>query len=81
MRFSWSLEDIEEVLGHVAATANHIKDRKLEKRLHRISDKLQDTGRLTQRSLELETSLRGCSDGFFPAKETANIWRCNPGGQ
>ena len=36
----WSLEDLEEVLGYVAASANHTKDWKLEKRLHRISDKL-----------------------------------------
>jgi hypothetical protein len=42
VRFRWSLEDIEEVLGHVAASANHTKNRKLEKRLDRISDKLQD---------------------------------------
>jgi hypothetical protein len=42
VRFSWSLEDLEEVLGHVAASANHTKDRKLEKRLDRISDKLHD---------------------------------------
>jgi hypothetical protein len=38
--FRWSLEDLEEVLGYVASSANHTKDRKLEKRLHRISDKL-----------------------------------------
>jgi hypothetical protein len=42
LRFRWSLEDLEEVLGYVAASANHTKDRKLEKRLGRISDKLQD---------------------------------------
>jgi hypothetical protein len=42
VRFRWSLEDIEEVLGHVAASANHSKDRKLEKRLDWISVKLQD---------------------------------------
>lgn len=42
LRFSWSLEDIEQVLGHVAASANHSKGRKLEKRLDRIYAKLQD---------------------------------------
>ena len=40
VRFRWSLEDLEEVLGYVANSANHTKDRKLEKRLHQISDKL-----------------------------------------
>jgi hypothetical protein len=40
VRFRWSLEDLEEVLGYVANSANHTKDRTLEKRLHRISDKL-----------------------------------------
>ena len=46
VRFDWSLEDLEEVLGYVAASANHTKDWKLEKRLHRISDKL---GAITDR--------------------------------
>ena len=40
VRFRWSLEDLEEVLGYLASSANHTKDRKLEKRLHQISDKL-----------------------------------------
>lgn len=42
LRFSWSLDDIEEVLGYVAASANHSKNRKLEKRLERIYDNLRD---------------------------------------
>jgi hypothetical protein len=41
LRFDWSLEDIEEIQGHVAASANHSDDRKLEKRLDRIFWKLQ----------------------------------------
>jgi hypothetical protein len=40
VRFDWSLEDLEEVLGYVASSANHTRDRKLEQRLARISDKL-----------------------------------------
>jgi hypothetical protein len=40
VRFHGSLEDLEEVLGYVAASANHTKNRKLGKRLNRISDKL-----------------------------------------
>ena len=40
VRFRWSLEELEEVLGYVASSANHTKDRRLEKRLHRLSDKL-----------------------------------------
>jgi hypothetical protein len=40
VRFHGSLEDLEEVRGYVAASANHTKNRKLGKRLNRISDKL-----------------------------------------
>ena len=40
-RFDWALEDIEEIQGYVAASANHSADRKLEKRLDRIFSKLQ----------------------------------------
>jgi hypothetical protein len=40
VRFHWSLENLEEVLGDVAASANHTNDRNLEKRLDWISDKL-----------------------------------------
>jgi hypothetical protein len=41
LRFDWSLGDIEEIQGHVAASANHTDDPKLEKRLDRIYSKLQ----------------------------------------
>jgi len=37
----WSLADIEDVLGHVAATSNHTEDPKLERRLGKLFDKLQ----------------------------------------
>jgi hypothetical protein len=40
VRFHWSLEQLEEVLGCVAASANHTTDRKPEMRPNRISDKL-----------------------------------------
>ncbi len=41
LRFDWSLDDVEEIQGYVAASANHSDDRKLEKRLDRIFSKLQ----------------------------------------
>ena len=36
-----SLDEIEEIQGFVAAEANHTKNKKLEKELDRIFDKLQ----------------------------------------
>jgi hypothetical protein len=41
LRFDWSLGDIEEIQGHVAASANHTDDPKLETHLDRIYSKLQ----------------------------------------
>ena len=41
LRFDWSLDDIEHIQGHVAASANHAADRKLEKRLDQVFSKLQ----------------------------------------
>ncbi len=41
LRFDWSLADIEDIQGYVAASANHCIDRKLEKRLDRICSNLQ----------------------------------------
>jgi hypothetical protein len=41
LRFDWSLEDIEIIQGYVAASANHTKDRKLERRLELIYSKLE----------------------------------------
>ena len=40
-RVQWSLDDIEDVQGHVAATSNHTDDPKLERRLSKLFDKLQ----------------------------------------
>jgi len=37
-----SLDDVEELEGFVAASANHCDDRKLETRLDRIFEKLHD---------------------------------------
>lgn len=37
----WSLDDIEDIQGFVAAEANHTKNRKLQKELDKLSDKLQ----------------------------------------
>lgn len=37
----WSLDDIEDIQGFIAAEANHTKNRKLQKELDELSDKLQ----------------------------------------
>lgn len=37
----WSLDDIEDVQGFIAAEANHTKNRKLERELDKLFDKLQ----------------------------------------
>ena len=37
-----SLDDIEEIQGYVAAEANHCDDRKLQKELDLLFDKLQE---------------------------------------
>jgi len=36
-----SLDDIEEIQGYIAAEANHTKNKKLQKELDRLFDKLQ----------------------------------------
>ena len=36
-----SLDELEEIQGHVAATANHTKNKKLKKELDILFDKLQ----------------------------------------
>jgi len=36
-----SLDEIEDIQGYIAAEANHTKNRKLEKELDRLFDKLQ----------------------------------------
>ncbi len=35
-----TLSDVEDLMGHIAATANHADDRKLERQLHAIWDRL-----------------------------------------
>lgn len=37
----WTLDDIEDAQGHVAATANHTNDTKLRRRLEKLFDRLQ----------------------------------------
>jgi hypothetical protein len=34
--YRFTLDDLDELAGHVAAEANHAKDKKLEKQLHRL---------------------------------------------
>lgn len=36
-----SLSDIEDLNGHVAAEANHTREKKLQQRLYHLSEKLQ----------------------------------------
>ena len=41
IRVELSLDDIEEIQGYVAAEANHTENKKLQKELYRLFDKLQ----------------------------------------
>jgi len=41
LRVDLSLDDIEEVQGYIAAEANHTENKKLQKELDRLFDKLQ----------------------------------------
>ena len=41
IKLEWSLDDIEDIQGFVAAEANHTENKKLEKELDRLFDKLQ----------------------------------------
>lgn len=41
LRLDLSLDDIEEAQGYVAAEANHTPDKKLQKRLDKLFEKLQ----------------------------------------
>jgi hypothetical protein len=34
--YRFTLDDLDELAGHVAAEANHAKDKKLQKQLHRL---------------------------------------------
>ena len=42
IRVDLSLDDIEEIQGYIAAEANHCDDRKLQKELDLLFDKLQE---------------------------------------
>ena len=41
IRVELSLDDIEEIQGYIAAEANHTENKKLQKELDRLFDKLQ----------------------------------------
>lgn len=41
LRLDLSLDDIEEIQGHVAAAANHTRDAKQRQRLDKLFDKFQ----------------------------------------
>ena len=41
IKVEWSLDEIEDVQGYVAAEANHTNNKKLERELDRLFDKLQ----------------------------------------
>ena len=41
-RFSWSSDELEDILGYAAAAANHSSSRKIEKRLDALYEKLND---------------------------------------
>ncbi|MCK9230736.1 MAG: hypothetical protein M0Q23_08390 [Syntrophales bacterium] len=40
VRFGWSLDEIEDIHGHVAAAANHCENRKLQRELDSLFEKL-----------------------------------------
>lgn len=39
--YSFTLDDLEELMGYVAAEANHVKDKKLQKELDRLFERMQ----------------------------------------
>ena len=41
VRVLMTLDDIDDLMGYVAAAANHSKTKKLQKELDRLADKLQ----------------------------------------
>jgi hypothetical protein len=41
IKVDMSLDDIEEIQGYIAAEANHTENKKLQKELDRVFDKLQ----------------------------------------
>lgn len=40
--YSFTLDDLEELMGYVAAEANHAKDKKLQKELDRLFERMED---------------------------------------
>lgn len=40
--YSFTLDDLEELMGYVAAEANHAKDKKLQKELGRLFARMED---------------------------------------
>ncbi len=40
--YSFTLDDLEELMGYVAAEANHAKDKKLQKELDRLFARMED---------------------------------------
>jgi len=40
--FRFTLEELEELAGYVAAEANHAKSKKLQNELDRLSDRIED---------------------------------------
>jgi hypothetical protein len=39
---AYTLDDLEDMLGYIAAEANHCEDRKLQKELYKFIDRLSD---------------------------------------
>jgi hypothetical protein len=48
----YSLEDLDELLGFIAAEANHSKDQRLAARLYRLYDRLSD---IEQSTIEMDS--------------------------
>jgi hypothetical protein len=40
--YSFTLDDLEDLMGHVAAEANHAKDKKLQKELDRLFERMEE---------------------------------------
>ena len=40
--YSFTLDDLEELMGYVAAEANHAKDKKLQKELDRLFERVEE---------------------------------------
>jgi len=42
LNFGYTLDDLDQLLGHIAAEANHCKSKKLQRELHELFDRLRD---------------------------------------